>query len=513
MTAHINYLEQLDLLEKAVATDTITAIVPEDLEIEAHNTLWNESEPGELTLLKYLPSVNATQVNHEYTRITGFGRGHKRRSYGFFGEKSLPPESNFKSQRVVNVIRLMGEIGPTFLLAALEKTQRALGTTGAANIEAVGLQRAVLWQKNRALYMSDTRDTNSELRYKGLYQLIEEGTDSTASGFSGVGGKGSPFGSHIIDMRGEPLTVDTVRERMAESAILFGQINCLFMDPLVRADFEGSMDSAQRLPLAIQARPYMLGQNIGGIQTNGGTVYFESDNTLSGIYSRPQYQDERESGGPSTRPTVAASAVAGGTSGNTSLWNSSYAGDVYYQVTEVKDDLESKGQRAPATASTYLTVASGQEVQLDITPGDPTVDSFRVYRGTDSDASDEDAWFIYEVANDGGGSTVTSYDWNKWIPNTTWAFGLRVLSASQRSLQNGQVNAYWAAKDKSASFLRAGEKKGNTVAVAELGPSMGIMELASVLAEVRRPLVYSAHCPQIRNPWQNFCFTNVGRAD
>ena len=99
---NVNQQNMLQALEKAVHSGNITAVVPEDLEIEAHNTLWNETSRHELTLMKLLPSVNATSITHEYTRITSYGFS---RNTGFFGERSLPPETNFGSSRIETAIK------------------------------------------------------------------------------------------------------------------------------------------------------------------------------------------------------------------------------------------------------------------------------------------------------------------------------------------------------------------------------------------------------------------------
>jgi len=494
--------EMLDMLEKAVHAGNITAVVPEDLEIEAHNTLWNDTDSTELTLLKLAPSVPATSVTHEYTRVTSYGYS---RNTGFFAERSLPPESNFASARVEVAIKLMGEIGPTFLLAALEKTQRALGTTGAQNIERVALRLSVLRKKNKNLYFSDTnthRSGASGTRFAGIMQQIREGTDGTVGT--------SPYGSHIIDMQGNPLTPDTIRDRAANSITLFGMFNTLIMDPFARADFEASLDGAQRLNFPISAKPFMVGQQVAGLQTQGNKIWFETDNTLAPIYSQTQYTTDLIDGAPPTTPTVASSAGAVG-GGRTSYWDASSAGNVYYMVTEIVDEREGLGTRTPTTPATYLAVAASEEVTLTITPGNPLADTFAVYRGTDADSADTEAYKIFETANSGGGAAVTVYDDNEWRPNTTCAFGLRILSRAERALHNGTADAYESARSKSASFLRKEDNPRNTIAVANLGPQMGIMALASILAEVDRPLVYSACAPEVRNPLQNIVFKNIGR--
>lgn len=489
----------LKSLEKAVHSGNITEVVPEDLEIEAHNTLWNETDPGELTLLKMLPSVAASSITHEFTKVTSYG---SRRNSGFFGERSLPPETNFTAERVSVPIKLMGEIGPTFLLAALEKTQRALGTTGAPNIERVALRRNVLWKKNRNLYGSDTTKTRlgvNGLRFKGIEQLIREGTDGT----DGT----SPYGSHVIDMEGQPLTIETVRDKAADSMTLFGMITSLIMAPHARADFESSLDAAERLPLPISMKPYKVGQMVAGLQTQGGVVWFETDNVLSSIYYQEQYTTDLIDGAPTGVPTLAAAVVAVDAA---SKWDAASAGNVFYVITETVDELESLGARSPATASTYHAVAAGEDVTIAATPNNSQADSFKVYRGSDADTADTDAFFIFEVANDGVGSTDI-VDRNNDRPNTTRAYGLRLISSAERAMHSGSPDAYWSAKDQSANFLRPEEDARNTVAVANLGPTMGIMALASILAEVDRPLVYSACAPEVRNPFQNFVFKNVGR--
>ena len=78
--------------------------------------------------------------------------------------------------------------------------------------------------------------------------------------------------------------------------------------------------------------------------------------------------------------------------------------------------------------------------------------------------------------------------------------------------REGVAGAYDHARAKSAAYLGASDHPRNTVSVATLGPTMGMLALASVLAEVDRPLFFSACCPQVRNPYQNVAFKNIGRA-
>ncbi|MGB0972874.1 MAG: hypothetical protein ACPGVG_18240 [Mycobacterium sp.] len=496
------YSQLLQNLEKAITAGDITAVVPEDLEIEAHNTLWDLTDPTELTLLKLCPSVGATSVRHEYTRITSFG---SQRDSGHFTETGLPARTGFGSSRQEVNIKLIGVMGPTYLLASLEKTQKALGTQGAANIQRAALQRNLLHKKCRSMYFSDTRNSkggDDGLIPAGLIQQIEQGTDGTV-------GARSPWGSHVIDMQEQPLTVDTLRDKVSQGIIVHGAMNSLLMDPFARGDFEGSLDAAERLELPIGARAFMVGQNVGGLQTQNGQIWFETDNTLSAMHSRPQYRtDDTHDQTPTSTPTVTATAQAVSGS-NVSEWDASSAGNVYYVVTEVVNEMEGLGTRAPASGT--VAVAAGQEVALSITAGNFQADRFRVYRGTDSDTADTDAWFVFEVANGVSPGAVAAFDLNEWRPNTSVAFGLRVSSWATRAMRGGERTGYYAAQAMSASMVGTQDSPDSTVACVTLGPKMGVMQIAPIAPTVDNPLLYSAYAMEVRNPRQNFVFKNIGR--
>lgn len=487
-------------LQKAVTAASIANIVPEDLEVEAHNLLWTETSPDELTLMKMLPSVTATQIVHEVPRITSYGNV---KGSGHFAETSLPGETNFGNDRFTVNIRLIGEIGPTYLLASLEETVQALGSRDPAEIQRVALRRNLLFKKARNCYLDDTRPVRegvNGLRTKGLLQQIEEGTDGTTGT--------SPFGSHVIDMEGDPLTVDTIRERMARGTRLFGQFNNLYMDPFVRSDFEKTLDGAQRLNFPIQASPYMLGQHIGGIQTNGGVVRFHTDNVLSPDRLKPQYSADLEQGAPTTRPTITTAATTPVEAA--AKFNAADAGSYRYGVTEIVLEKEGVITELPAA----VAVAAGDKVTFGVTPGNALADTYRVYRSPDADYTDSsDLWFIFDVAGDGTGAEVTIDDLNEWRENTGIAFGLRLMSGAQQALSAAAgPEGYYAAAARSSSFFNMQDTMGqNTVAAVHLGPQMGIMQLAKILATPDRPLMYSACAWEVRNPLQNVAFKNIGR--
>jgi hypothetical protein len=494
--------EMLSALQKAVTTSTITDLVKEDLEARAHSTLWKASKPTELTLLKLCPSIEARSIKHEYDRVTSYG---EERGNGWFGEQTLPLETAPSFSRHQTFIRLLGEMSSTFLLASLESN--LVSVDGQKTAESIGrrtLMLNLMKKKNHAMYFSDTskvRTGATAQRFQGLRQQIREGTDGTTGT--------SVYGSHEIDMEGQPLTAETIREKIAKIISLFGYATTMIMDPFSRADFEASLDPAQRLPIPAGVKPIMVGQNVGGITTQGGQVMFHTDNTLTPLYAQKKYKATAMSGAPS-RPSVTGAVGAPGGS-RTSKFNATDAGNYFWIITEVKDDRESLGYRWPVSGT--QAVAAGEEVTLTITPADPYSDSFRIYRSISSDDASTDLYCIDEAANSGSGAAVAYYDGNHERPGTSCAFLLSINSDSADDLNSapsGSLSSYSLAAERSEKFLGQEDREDNTVTMVNLGPAMGVMQLATILATTARPLLYSACAMQVRNPFKNFVFKNIG---
>lgn len=506
-TLALAHLEaRAEAMAKGITAPDIVDLVKEDLEGEAHNTLWRASSPNELTILKLIPSTPATSVKHEFDVITSYGES---RGFGFFGETALPLSTKPGFARKETYIRLIGEMTDVYLLAHLQRTIRVEGATNADAIAKQLLILSMLKKKNQAIYFSDTSTQRlgvNSMRFKGLLQQIREGTDGTLGA--------SPFGSHVIDMEGQPLTPATIRAKAAKVLNLFGRMNCLIMDGFVRADFEAALDGAVRLNMPIQARAFMIGQNVGGMHTSGGDILFHTDNGLSPLFAQGQYVAAAIEGAPTSPPAVAAQMNASPSGANVSKFNAGDGGEYFWMITEWKNGRESLGRRFPATPGSSLAVPVGAEVEFDVTPTDPLSDSFKFYRGNAGEA-DTEAYGIFEVANSQNGGAVTAYDLNHWRPNTSVAFAFNIRSEASEFLHevpNGTRSQYSLAVERSEKFLGMEDNPLNTVSLASLGPAMGTMEIAPILPTTSRPMLYSACAPQIRNPFQNVAFINVGSA-
>lgn len=504
---HNTVLQALEGLAKGgVTTTSLTALVPQDLEMQAHNVTWSPASPYELSFIKTIPRTPATAIRHEYVRFTGYS--NRKRVFGNFSERALPASSRFSADRRYVDVKLVGEMSDVYLLAALENTVQALGTTGAAQIELNALQAQVLGLKQQAFLFSRTdtvRQGSASTRVRGLIQAIQEGTDGTEDA--------SPIGSHVVNLRGQPLTQATVRQYVTEAIKAFGTPNTLYMSPDTRAGFEASLDGTYWSPLPFQGTDWKLGTPLRGFRSQTAEISFITDNMLQPdhpLSARNRYSATLDEGAPTSRPTINSCAAG---SGSPSEWDAASAGQIYYWVTETVNEYESIGARYPAVADplAYLTVAANQVVTFSVTPGTPNADSFRVYRGKEGDGLDDKPYLAFEVANGNTGGAVTFYDRNYDIPGTDTAFMLSINSDAQRAVASGESFASLAARSETF-FNQPDDEVNNTVSFVELGQRLMYMQLAAILPTVSRPLMATAMTAQVRQPRKNFVFKNVGRA-
>jgi hypothetical protein len=489
-------------LAKATTSDGISSVVPQSLEEVAFNTQWDQNSPNELTLLKCIPSVQATKVVHEYARVLSYGNA---KGNGFFSETGSANRNTPSTDKKTVNLKLQGEESSTTQLAELQKMVSVMGSGSPAAFQLAATLNLMLRKKARNIYFSDdskTRSLTAGLRVAGLQQQIREGTDGTSG--TGVDGQ-----SHIIDMRGLPLSLINIRNVVAGGIRAFGSINSIFMDALTRADFESSLDGAARLEIPAGLSPMFMGQMVAGVQTNGNRVAFLTDNTLDPSFAQPFYTDELEDGAPITVPI--ASVAASSDSNSRFDSNPGGAGDFYWVVTPVVGEREGAGVRVPSSG--HQAVAVGERARLTITPGASNVESFRIYRGSapaSGDGATTAAQLIGEVRVPSAAS-VTFDDLNYVRPGLSTAFALRIVSPAVNALANPSAEAYDAAWQRRAAFAQMADAPMNTVALAHLGPQLMTMDLAKLGFVVSRQLLASVYGVEVRDPRKNYVFTNVGR--
>lgn len=487
--------ELLKALASTAANGTDgSPLIKEDLEMEAHTQLWLETDPTELVILKHLPRKPAFSVQHQYDQITGYG---PQGSTFFYGEASLPPEAAIQTRRRIEYIRLQGLISSVFALANFQTPIMALGQNNLVDQNMAAVRLALLRGMAVQTYSSNAATSTDGIRFRGIKQQLQEGTSfSTSAPYA-------PNPDYIIDMRGAPLTSQEIRNRTRQVVEAFGSMRWIYMAPVVKQFLEESLDPTERLYLSRGPdQPVIMGQNVDGMQSQGATVRFAVDNTLTSSQYAGSAPLSAVSGAPAPLPggnlaSLAASADASAPA----LWTTLDAdAALLYDVTAMNAFGESTATRIGPVAA-----AAGQKVTFQLTPRAADT-SYRVYRGGTAPNNPTIPMFIMEIAGPGNTTPFTVTDFNTRIPNTSEAFGLSVSSQNSELFMN-QTNLS-AVADR-VTFGNAGYSR-NTVSLVVLGPWMGIFDLAHILHTASRDLVFSAYTPEVTHPYQNVMWTNVG---
>lgn len=463
---------------KALATSATygadaSPLIREDLEAEAANQLYSDTSPIEMVLLKDMPRKPATNVVHQYTQVNAYGN---ERTEGFFPESGLPTYSNQQFTRKTVNIKLMGEWAAVNLIAQLENNIRAIGQTDLVGTENAAKMLLLQHKVTRNLYFADAAATTTGLRFDGLYALIRDNSPA----------------DHIIDLRGKKLTPDDVRSAAKKIALNHGVMTGLYLSLDDKEQLEKQLDAAERLYLNQRDNAQVvIGQNIDGMYTQGGSVYFRPDNTLSPIHANfylpsSPYPDDV----PTALTTVTATprAAAGA---EVSQWAASdAAADIAYHVTA----LNATGE-GPALAVTPAAVDVDEVVELSITPR-ATDKSFRVYRG--SATLGITPALIKEIPHTAGDTTpITFVDENDMIPGTRFAFGLNLQSQNFRKFGG----------DATMNNL---PKPQNTVSIVQLTAMSVFTELAKLGLLASNDVIFWPLVLEMTHPKQNVVFINVG---
>ncbi|MFA5801213.1 MAG: hypothetical protein WC911_01920 [Thermoleophilia bacterium] len=504
-------------MNKAVTSSTIASAVPESLEMQAAIATWSDRTPGVNTLLKLIPRAVATKQEHKYVSLDSWGDVAHQTGMGT--ETGTPASLQFSSTTPVVWLQICNQATDVYFMAELQKMVGIEGTVDPVVVATNATLKREAWLTNRNMYLLDTSKSRAGVGaagrvYKGVLQQVREGTDGTTGS--------STFGSHEIDLRGADITSDNIRTQIAHILEYYGMANVLLMPPTPRGNLESSLEGANRITMGgVDIRTHLLGNSIAGLQSQGNVMWFATELALSAKNSKPRYTAPPAGWATTTVPTVVSAVVAGGTSGNASLWGASDDGNIYHVVTEVVNELEGAGTREPAGAA-YNAVAVGQEVRLTLTPGSVDADRLRVYRGHDTDVSPggtagavTEAWFLFEVAANGAVPVVT-YDYNQSLPRTAWAVALDIQSPVADAMFNPRGNSLGAnyADANDAAISQIGYRDNgmtSNVSFAQLGPAPMRLQLAPVAltAPMGRPVILRVGAPVVRIPQRCFTFKNV----
>lgn len=518
---NINWTEQqaLDLLRKALSVDGATgqAIAPfmkEDLEDEAYVSLYSESDPAQMSLLKDLPRQTAQQVNHEFVLVDRYGN-HKTKAS--FAANALPAEANIDGSKKNVQLKLYGKTSAVQGLTVLQNTIKALGQSDIAGANDAAVKLLMQYQINAEVFHGDTRDTLDTNGFKGVFQLIDELTKSPSATTS------FSNGDIFIDMRGQPLLPDG-KKGIRSQAVAIGKRNGMmrriYLAPELLETLETNLDPSARFWIqgsqsGSNTKGLILGNTIDGMRIQGGIVYFRRDNALSAFVKTSQEPNAVLIPGAPAQFAYSGGGGAG-TFGTPAINNSGVGkfqttGErltgVYYVVAALNDIGESIASGASAT----VTAVAGKTVEFAIRPrGDEK--SFKIYRAYTVDAAqpgtfmepiDRAPKLIAEIPNGaslGNTTPITFIDDDHMLPGTTWAWGTDVNSDNASAIDQGNTPS---SPTNQYSLGRS------AVALAQL---TGLFEfdLAKLGWLHSNKLFAQVLAPMVPRPWVNVVWFNVG---
>ena len=525
MSKQFNQNDLFQEIMKAIASDPLygTAVrefITEDLEGEAHNQLWTESNPEEMTLLKMLPRIPAKQKKHDFTKVTDYGNLHTESG---FRPNGLPSAQHFQGKKESVFLKPYGEITMVEGLAATEKSIQALGEDNISDISEASTRNILMYKMNLALYGSDTRDTLNANRVKGIIQLLDEGTRTV--------GSLTPNSDVFVDLRGQDIPIDGskgLRTKSAQVALASGAMRWLIMGQKQMGKVEAQLDSKSRYMIAPQGNTnkMIVGATVDGFKSNSGTTLFAVDNALDRhmkcgfandklIEGAPMAFSENGAGGAGTFKVerIAAAALPAGVR---SLWEAidtkSEAGlglaqlKIVYHVVACNE----VGDAIRAVSTPVSTIVAGDVAKITIAPrGGET--SFKVYRGlanVDTKPANDSEYlfkpeFIFEIPNGNDPSNVVPlecFDENEVIAGTSYALAANIIGEASQAIAQGSVPTTLSNKPTAM----------NAMSMVQL-TNLFRYDLPKNTWLANYALLAWVFAAEVTKPFQNVVYTNCGR--
>lgn len=400
-------------------------LVKQDIELEAHNTLWGLNA---LPFIQMCPSRSVDSQTPQFAVITGYGQ---QNAPIFVGESGRAAQTKLRTKNITSRVVTVGLLNNVSGMAQAQAIIKVLGGRRAleSNREAAHLLLALA--KSYQSWFADSTATTSTFRWKGILELWRE-AQASASKFPNEPWNMDP--AAFIDNRGKKLgrslSADIITE-MAENA--WGTANVLLTDHTVRHNFQGELEglNIERTPLVQQtAGGLVIGNPIAGIKAANAVAGLVSDNSLSPqfYFGEAAYEDGVTPPDGAPAKPVGALGVPAAAPNALSRWEAAdipASPAIKYKIQPVND--EGMGYASDATAA--VSVAADDSVTLEITT-DPSWKSVRILRNR-ADAPNK-FWAIAELKNDA--DTLTYVDHNQFIPGGRWAFFFEMLKPRTREV-------------------------------------------------------------------------------
>jgi hypothetical protein len=388
-----------------------------------------------------LPAYNTVE---EYNRLRSYGSGDGN---AFISEGDLPESDDSTYSREFTIIKYLGTTRQVTHVMSLVRP--AHGPVVAQ--ETVNGTAWLLKQIERSLFFGDS--SLVPVQWDGLDALITAGAPA----------------ANIIDLRGQPLGEDVLNDGglTVKTAPNYGRATDLYLADGAYSDLAKSFYPAERIPLAPGGwTDGMVGLQIKGFHSMVGPMMFNPD-----VFIEFGAEPAGAVGAAATRagtPTEDSQPAASGTG---SQFTAADAGDYNYQVVAINR----YGKSATLNMTGPVTVAAGEQVDMDLGYGSPVPTAFEVYRSV-KDGAIGTSKLMMTVAADGDPTTIT--DTNAYLPGTSTAFLI-------------QQNVEFFSFKQLAPFVK--------IPLATIDTSIRWMQL-----------IYGAPC--VYAPGKSVIYRNVGRA-
>lgn len=401
-----------------------------------------------IALWREIPKSQAFSTIEEYNRLEKYGTFEN----GVFNPSGvLPEEQDSVYSRQNQLVKFLG----TTRVVTHPST---LVRTAPADLIAQETQNGALFlmgKVNEGLYFADSTIVPEE--YNGVQAQI----------VSGAG--------NVIDLRGGPLTQDSIEDGVQRVLDNFGNPSLLFSNNAVFGDFSKTFHNFQRFA-APNVGQGVVGTPVSGFSSQAGTIGFRPDTFVRPGGAPPAAATSSKAPNAPTQGFTIRDAATTISAGLTSQFGSGDAGDYKYQVTAINRF----GESAPSTLSAAQTVVAGGSVEITITDGGgaEAATGYKIYRIPSAGGADSTIVQMVRVARDAVTPADTVHnDVNDDIPGT---FVGLLLDMSDQSLTFRQLSP----------MIR--------MPLATIAPSIRWMQL-----------IYGT--PVVYQPKRNVVYKNIGR--
>lgn len=355
----------------------------ESLEPQLVSALAEKTE--DFKLMKLQPKFKIGSTVHQYTQETSAGAIDEV----FAAEGATPIETDPSFSRITRTVKYM-QVKKDITLQTL-RLNPAVGGSPEATLERLGTIQLLKAAEYGCFHGNASV---SSAQFDGYPQQIRDG-----------------YSSNVFDMKGYKVSDATGKDYLDDAIRSIyevgGEVSDMYFPPIIAKGFMDLLEDRMRY----NSDSRVAGEKLTTYQTSYGNDIFISGR--SGVDKMYRVKGVPTASTSASAPTAPTFTLTAATSTGGTGFVAATAGTYRYTVYAV----DSVGRISAAATAANVAVASGQEVQVAITPGAATNTGYIVCRGKKDVTSGSDLREMIKVA-DSGSSTTTFLDQNDEYPGT-----------------------------------------------------------------------------------------------